>query len=425
MSNSKNDRLRYRYTARLRGADGLSEKSIDAALRALSEYEAFTRYRDFRLLHPDLVMAFKEHLQARQSQTHTELLSASTLVHTLRHCRAFFAWLVQQRGHRGMDTSAVEFFRPPRRDQMIARTRPQRRVPTPDDIRKITAAMPTGTGPERRDRAIVAFIFLTGMRADAAASLRLKHAEVAARRIRQDASEVRVKFSKSQVTIFFPIGADVELIVTEWVRELERRGFTPDDPLFPRMQGLQGPRGRTQPPDDFTRECWSNATPIRQAFRRGCEAAGIPYFNPHLVRKTLAQMGMAPDTSIETFAAWSQNLGHEHMLTTLDHYGKLPDERKHEILTRDRKNEGQMSDEVVVGRFVLQRLKPGTVDHARALELMRQPTSAPRVPRGTDSIGSSGRPGDCSLRGCVCFRPAGIGSRVGLARDWPWSSTPL
>jgi integrase/recombinase XerD len=340
MPNSKNDRLRHRYTIYLREALGLSEKSIDAALRALSEFEAFSRYRDFRLLHPKLVMAFKEHLQRRPSQTHPECLSPSTVVHTLRHCRAFFAWLVHQRRHRGMDASAVEYFRPPRRDQMIARTRPQGRVPTRDDIREILAAMPTQTGIERRDRAIIAFTLLTGIRVDAIASLRLKHVEVGARRITQDATEVRVKNSKSQVTTFFPIGADVELIVNEWVDELERRGFTPDDPLFPRTQGLQGPRGRTQQADDFTRECWSNATPIRQAFKRGCEAAGIPYFHPHLVRKTLAQMGMAPDRSIETFAAWSQNLGHEHMLTTLDHYGKFSEERKHEMLTRDRKSEG-------------------------------------------------------------------------------------
>ncbi|MCB9978231.1 MAG: hypothetical protein H6862_01305 [Rhodospirillales bacterium] len=37
-------------------------------------------------------------------------------------------------------------------------------------------------------------------------------------------------------------------------------------------------------------ECWSNATPIRKIFR-GFEAAGSPYYVPHLFRNTLAHIG--------------------------------------------------------------------------------------------------------------------------------------
>ena len=37
-------------------------------------------------------------------------------------------------------------------------------------------------------------------------------------------------------------------------------------------------------------------------------------------------------TTPETFAAWSQNLGHENVSTTLTSYGKVPSHRQSEII---------------------------------------------------------------------------------------------
>ena len=36
---------------------------------------------------------------------------------------------------------------------------------------------------------------------------------------------------------------------------------------------------------------WSNATAIRTIFRQAFQGAGVPYFNPHSLRKTLARFG--------------------------------------------------------------------------------------------------------------------------------------
>jgi integrase len=66
--------------------------------------------------------------------------------------------------------------------------------------------MPSGSEIECRNRALVAFTLLTGARDTAIASMKLKHVYLEEGCVRQDAREVKTKFSKSLFTIF---GRDV------------------------------------------------------------------------------------------------------------------------------------------------------------------------------------------------------------------------
>jgi hypothetical protein len=58
----------------------------------------------------------------------------------------------------------------------------------------------------------------------------------------------------------------------------------------------------------------------------------LPYFNPHSFRNTLVQLAYELKLNAEQFKAWSQNLGHEHCLTTFSSYGTLPPHRQAEII---------------------------------------------------------------------------------------------
>ena len=82
----------------------------------------------------------------------------------------------------------------------------------------------------------------------------------------------------------------------------------------------------------LTREHWSNATPIRTIFREAFANAGLPYFNPHSFRNTLVQLGQDLCKTPEQFKAWSQNLGHEKVLTTFLSYGEVACQRQGEII---------------------------------------------------------------------------------------------
>jgi integrase len=79
-------------------------------------------------------------------------------------------------------------------------------VPLLEQVRHVIETMSAEDAIRRRDRALVAFILLTGARDGAVVSLKLKHLDLDRDRIIQDAREVAPKFGKSFDTYFFPGG---------------------------------------------------------------------------------------------------------------------------------------------------------------------------------------------------------------------------
>ena len=188
------------------------------------------------------------------------------------------------------------------------------------------------TEVEARNRAVVAFTLLTGARDRALASFKPKHVDLQRSCVFQDAREVRTKFSKTFTTVFFPVGDNVNDMFVEWINYLvEKHHWGLDDPIFPRTRVNPG-ANRLFKADELERMHWSNANPIRQIFERAFTSAGLPYFNPHSIRKTLALLGQKLCRTPEELKAWSQNLGHEDVLTTLTSYGEVGIERQFEII---------------------------------------------------------------------------------------------
>jgi integrase len=148
----------------------------------------------------------------------------------------------------------------------------------------------------------------------------------------QDARQVKTKFSKSFTTWFFPVGADIRLIVLDWIDYLRREKLWGlDDPLFPATKVVVG-ETRHFEASGLARKHWSSAGSIRTIFKDAFAAAGLSYFNPHSFRKTLALLGGQICKSPEEYKAWSQNLGHENVLTTFSSYGDVARNRQAEII---------------------------------------------------------------------------------------------
>jgi hypothetical protein len=123
----------------------------------------------------------------------------------------------------------------------------------------------------------------------------------------QDARDVRTKFSKSLVTTFFPVGGDIRAIVIDWVDHLrQEKLWGLDDPLFPATKVAVGENLRFEAAG-LDRKHWSSAGPIRTIFKEAFASAGLPYFNPHSFRKTLALLGGQRCKTPEEYKAWSQN----------------------------------------------------------------------------------------------------------------------
>ena len=120
--------------------------------------------------------------------------------------------------------------------------------------------------------------------------------------------------------------------MTDWVTYLrEEKLWGNDDPLFPATRVALG-AARQFEASGLERKHWSSASPIRTIFREAFERASLPYFHPHSLRNTLVRLGQDVCKSPEHFKAWSQNLGHEQVLTTFLSYGEVACRRQGEII---------------------------------------------------------------------------------------------
>jgi hypothetical protein len=120
-------------------------------------------------------------------------------------------------------------------------------------------------------------------------------------------------------------------MVADWVAYLRtEKLWGLEDPLFPSTLMAQATDQKFEP-SGLARKSWSNATPIRRIFKTAFDRARLPPVNPHSFRKTLALLGQQICPNAEALKAWSQNLGHNGVLTTLTSYGQVPTHRQAEI----------------------------------------------------------------------------------------------
>lgn len=331
--NADNERLKRRYFTYLKEAKRYSEASIDVVAQAVHRFERYNRFRDFKAFRIEQAVAFKRHLAAQTNERSGKPLSKSTVHSALNALRNFFQWLAGQPGFRSRLTySDADYFNLSEKETRVAKAHREQRVPTLEQIRHVLERMPGTTEIEKRNRALIAFTILTGARDRAIASFKIKHVDLTERCVHQDAREVQTKFSKTFTTTFFPIGNDIREIVEDWIEFLTRdKLWGPDDPLFPATRVDIG-ANRLFEAVGLGRKHWSDAGPIRKVFKEAFERAGLPYFNPHSFRNTLAVLGGKLCRSPEQFKAWSQNLGHEKVMTTFLSYGQVAASRQVEII---------------------------------------------------------------------------------------------
>lgn len=332
--NAANARIKREYFTYLKEAQRRDEASIDAVAKALARFEEANGHKDFKTFHRAQAVAFKHKLDKQPAVRTGKPLSRATVNTTLSALRAFFVWLAGQPGYKSrLSYADADYFNLSDKDVRIAKAARHKAFPTLEQVHYVIAAMPTTNAIELRNRALVAFALLTGARDGALASFRLKHVDLVQGRIDQDARDVKTKSSKTFATWFFPVGGDALRIVQDWCEYLRTAMlWGDDDPLFPPTQIGLGENGGFIPVGLRRGECWQGAGPIRDIFRKAFEAAGLPYFNPHSFRDTPVQLGEQFCTTPEQFKAWSENLGHERVMTTLTSYGTIAPYRQAELI---------------------------------------------------------------------------------------------
>ncbi len=332
--NSQNTRMKRKYFGYLRGAKQLSEATVDKIAASLSVFEAAMGYKDFKRHNLTWPERFKEALSEANSCT-GKPLSISTRSNHMRHVRDFIKWLADKPGYKSrIGWEDADYYKLSRRDERVASEHRDPEYPPPEHALIAFRAMPSETELQRRNRAIFAFLIMTGARVKATASLKLKRIDLVKRTVHQDARDVDTKGAKTFVTAFYVADQDVWGAFADWVTYLyDEKLFGPEDPLFPKTDRKISADGNFVC-EEVARAHWAQTGSIRTIVKDAFQRVRMPAYGPHSFRHMLTHIGMDICTSPRSFKAWSQNFGHSDVATTLNSYGKLTSREQIEEITK-------------------------------------------------------------------------------------------
>lgn len=332
--NPVNEIIKKQYEEALLHGKYRDPKTVKAVWRNLNLFEGFTKRLDFKTFNAEQAKSFKAWLE-KQKNKEGELLSLSTVRSTLNNVKEFFEWLATHPQYiKKIDGRAVQYLRLSDNANRAARASRERTPPTLEELENTLMVMPQATDIEKRNRAIFAFVIITCIRDDALVSLKRKHVDAEKKKVWQDPKLVRTKGRKGILTRFVSqVMPLAEQIVMEWIEYLDEvLAFKPNDPLFPKTRVEVNAEKLTFEATGLSRDHWANAEPVRKIFKTAFKAANLPYYNPHLFRKTISKWGLKTLTQYQ-YKALSQNMGHEHAMTTYNSYAKLSEDEQIEAIS--------------------------------------------------------------------------------------------
>ena len=335
--NAKNERIKRDYFRYQTEAKQKSKATLKGTIKAIDRFEIYNQFKDFSTFNKEQAIAFKKHLINQKAEKSQLPLSKATVLSTMNTLKDFFQWIAFQPGYKSkIHVPDIEYFNLSEKEVRVAKAAKLKDFPSLEQIRKTIKNMPVETLINRRDRTLLAFAILTGMRDAAIASVKIKHINLSSSPImvKQEPDQVKTKFSKQIFTHFLPVGDDFVEIFKSWITELkETLYYKPNDSVFPKTK-LRLNDQQFFESDGLDVVCWANASPIRKIFKTAFQAAGLPYFSPHRFRDTLVHYGQEICKSPEEFKAWSQSLGHDSPLMTFVSYGTLDPYRQGKVLAQ-------------------------------------------------------------------------------------------
>ncbi|EFL88045.1 tyrosine recombinase XerC [Ahrensia sp. R2A130] len=331
--NDENERIKRRHGIWLREAKGQDNTSVEKALSAILRFEESTKSKNFKAFHIDQATGFKSFLAKSKNQRTGNPLSKATIDSTLRCVKTFFKWLADKPGYTSRIKHAdCEYFNNNMKDARAAHTKRDIPYPTMEQARHAFSLMPSETIFDQRNRAIFAFLMLTGARDGAIATLRLKHIDLVSGSVFQDGRDVDTKNSKTITTTFLPFDRAYYDCFESWVNKLRHDNlFGHDDVLFPKPAMGLGESGGFAVLG-LSRECYASGAKICSIIKNAFTSAGLPAFGPHSFRKTLIMFGDKHCKDRESFKAWSVNIGHTSVVTSVGSYMPVSPERQAEII---------------------------------------------------------------------------------------------
>lgn len=274
--NEENERIKRRYLQYLKVAKRKDASTVLKAAEGILRFEASTGYTSFKRFRIEQAIKFQDRLNNEVSKATGKPLSKSTIRSILSANKGLFFWLAGESGYKSrIRHSDADYFNMDAKGARVASAVRETPYPSMEMARHAFSYMPEATEIDRRNKAIFAFLMLTGARDGAVASLRLKHINMFDGCVYQDAREVRTKNSKTITTYFLPVDPDYLTSFSAWLEHLREVAlFGPDDPLFPppKIKPIEGVFQVV----GFERNIYKNANAIRQVIKEAFIRADLP-----------------------------------------------------------------------------------------------------------------------------------------------------
>lgn len=335
-SNEENTRIKRNYAQYLKAARRLDQSTVDKALDAILEFEIHTDFKSFKKFHIEQAVSFMEKLQMKTNKRTGKPLSKATIASISNGAKKFVHWLAGQQGYKSrISYSDAEYFNLNLKDSRIAQHRREIPYPSLEQCMHAFNQMPNESDIEKRNKALFAFLMIATARDGAISSFKLKHIDLVEGSVNQDAREVKTKFSKSFKTYFMPVHDAYTNCFYDWVKHLrETLMFGPEDPIFPKPKMVVGNKGGFQV-QGLSRDMYKSANALRLIIGQAFENSGVLKYPPHAFRKTITKWAQGVYTSPEAIKAFSQNLGHESVITTIDSYCPVSNDEQRRLIKKE------------------------------------------------------------------------------------------
>lgn len=292
--------------------DPATVKRARSHLRHLLEWADETPLTKSRAIDP----TFPAYLTTARADGKSQPLAPASIVKCLANARQFFAYAHAEWSlrYRAITASWIELLQPPRhlRSQSRLVTRQYWAL---EEVSQI-AAVSTETLREERAQVAVCMLYLSGMRAEALASLPIHCVDLSANSIKQlPEAGVKTKNRKAAITYLLPI-PEIRMVVERWDQRV-RRELSPEALWYANLST----DGMRLLPSAAARD--GRHDTVENDVEYICQRAGLPYKSPHKLRHGHAVYGLKHARTLAELKAVSQNIMHASMTITDGIYANL------------------------------------------------------------------------------------------------------
>lgn len=331
----KNELMKRKYFKWIASSEGYSEKTIHQIEKALWIFDEFLK-NDYGIFNMDIADQFKTWLKKRIGKKRKKTMALSTQLFTLQAIRNFLTWLSAESGYRSrLKHNDIKCLKLNREESRKARSSKRRKHPSVAHVLKLCQSIDITSESAQRDRALIAFLFLSGARIKASTTLPLKCINLETKEVFQCPKEnVETKYSKQIYTTLHMFDDTLYQYFADWIHFLKNEKLFQDtDPVFPRtVTGYDQTKSEFKRCLDVEPYFWKTPVSVTYMLMKRAKQAGLPYYSPHEFRHgTIAEARKFCRTE-EQRKAMSQNLGHARTDTTFE-YGNMDSYRVNQVIS--------------------------------------------------------------------------------------------